>query len=348
MSLKVLNFPTKGEMIQKEDEFFDRTFMMSYSGLSKLLYSPKLFYIHYILGQRDDNTDKAAIEGKLVHCLFLNPHDFDKEFVLSVADMPSDNPKKVLDRLFQHYKELNAAGDPRTNLEHFEHAILDILADMNLYQSLKTDAQRIEKIILPKHIVYWDYLKVCEGKHIIDQQTYDMALAVVDEIKANDHVMQVMGYRSEFGDDIKVQNEIELAGFNEKFPLFGLRGFIDNLVIDHTNKIIRVNDLKKTSKDITGFVDSIEYWKYWIQASMYYMLVDSVYLSRSEYADYTFEFRFIVIDLYAQIAPIKVSNNTLKEWIINTEELLGRANFHFEHRNFDMPYEFIINKELEI
>lgn len=339
-------FPNTGTKIQKEEEFFDKKFMMSYSGLNKLLYSPRLFYLHYIMGQRDDSNDKFAIEGKLIHCLFLNPDDFDKEFVLSVNDIPSDNPKEVLHRLFNHYKELNAAGDPRVHLEHFEHAIIDILKDMNLYQSLKTDAQRIEKIINEKHVSYWEYLKKAEGKQIVDPTVYEQCTAVVEEIKANNIVMHIMGYRPSFGQDLKIQNEIELAAFDEKYPLFGLRGFIDNLVIDNTNKIIFVNDLKKSSKDIGSFVDSIEYYRYWMQASMYYMLVYNVYLSKPEYADYKFEFRFIVIDNYLQIAPIKVSEKTLKEWVTKTQTLLDQAHYHFDTRDFDLPYQFLINSEL--
>jgi len=339
-------FPNMGTKIQKEEEFYDKNFMMSYSGLNKLLYSPRLFYLHYVLGQRDDSTDKFAIEGKLIHCLFLNPDDFDKEFVLSVNDIPSDNPKEVLQRLFNHFKELNASGDPRIHLEHFEHAILDILKDMNLYQSLKTDAQRIEKIINEKHVSYWEYLKKAEGKVIVDPTVYEQCSAVVEEIKTNDYVMKVMGYRPDFEQDLKVQNEIELAAFDKKYPLFGLRGFVDNLVIDNTNKIIFVNDLKKSSKDIGSFTESIEYYRYWMQASMYYMLVYNVYLSKPQYSDYTFEFRFIVIDNYMQIAPIKVSEETLEKWVIKTQELLDQAHYHFDTRCFDLPYQFIINKEL--
>jgi hypothetical protein len=339
-------FPTTGTKIQKEEEFFDKNFMMSYSGLNKLLYSPRLFYLHYIMGQRDDSSDKFAIEGKLIHCLFLNPDDFDKEFVLSVNDIPSDNPKEVLQRLYNHYKELNTAGDPRVHLEHFEHAILDILKDMNLYQSLKTDAQRIEKIIIEKHVSYWEYLKNAEGKQIVDPTVYEQCVAVVEEIKANDVVMKVMGYRPDYGQDLKIQNEVELAAIDEKYPMFGLRGFVDNLVIDYTNKTIFVNDLKKSSKDIGSFVDSIEYYRYWMQASMYYMLVDNVYLSKPEYKDYKFEFRFIVIDNYLQIAPIRVSDKTLKEWVVKTETLLNQADYHFVNRSFDLPYQFLINNEL--
>jgi hypothetical protein len=346
--MKIFKMPTESELLQRQDEFFSRQFMMSYSGLNKLLFSPKLFYMHYILGQKDDTSDKNMIEGKLIHCLFLNPEDFEKEFVLMATDVPSDNPREVLQRLYVHYSELKENGDPRYLLEHFEHAILDILKDMNLYQSLKTDAQRIEKIINDKHQSYWEYMQNCEGKINIDKAMYDNALDVVEIIKHTDHIMKVMGYANDsFTDDVEVANEIELAAFPEGFP-FGLRGFIDNLVFDHTSKVIRINDLKKTSKDINSFKDSIQYYKYWIQAAMYCKLVNNVYLSQPKYKDYTLEFRFIVVDSYTQVGAIKVSNDTLEEWSQLTDQKLAEASYHFDSRNFDLPYEFIKNKELVI
>ncbi len=346
--MRIFKMPTQAEMLQREDEFFSRDFMMSYSGLNKLLFSPKLFYTHYVLGQKDDTSDKNMIEGKLIHCLFLNPEDFGKEFVLMATDVPSDNPKEVLQRLYAHYSELKAMGDPRCALEHFEHAIIDILKDMNLYQSLKTDQQRIDKIITEKHQSYWEYMKTCEGKTNIDQGMYDNALSVVEIIKASDHVMKVMGYTKEnITDNVEMKNEIELAAFPEDLP-FGLRGFIDNLVIDHTNKMIRVNDLKKTSKDLNSFEDSISFWRYWMQASIYYVLVKNVYLSQPQFADYDFEFRFIVIDPYMQVAPIKISSMTLAIWVRDTNQKLQEAAYHFENRNFDLPYQFLLNNELEI
>ena len=346
--MRIFKMPTQAEMLEKQEEFFSKHFMMSYSGLNKLLFSPKLFYMHYILGQKDDTSDKNMIEGKLIHCLFLNPDDFDKEFVLMATNVPSANPKEVLERLFAHYSELKAMGDPRFLLEHFEHAIIDILKDMNLYQALKTNQQRIDKIITDDHKSYWEYMQKCEGKINIDQAMYDNAKAVVEIIKESTHVMKVMGYVKEnITDNVEMKNEIELAAFPPDLP-FGLRGFIDNLVFDHTNKVIKVNDLKKTSKDINSFEDSIEYYKYWIQASIYYCLVQNVYLSQPQFADYSFEFRFIVVDPYMQVAPIKISDTTLGIWIKDTNAKLNEAKYHFENRNFDLPYQFLLNNELEI
>lgn len=346
--MKVFKMPTQAEMLDKQEEFFSKQFMMSYSGLNKLLFSPKLFYMHYILGQKDDTSDKNMIEGKLIHCLFLNPDDFDKEFVLMATNVPSANPKEVLERLFVHYSELKAMGDPRFLLEHFEHAIIDILKDMNLYQTLKTDQQRIDKIITDDHRSYWEYMQKGQGKINIDQAMYDNAKDVVEIIKASDHVMKVMGYtKDSITDNVEMMNEVELAAFPSELP-FGLRGFIDNLVFDHTNKMIRVNDLKKTSKDINSFEDSIQYYRYWIQASIYYALVQNVYLSQPQYADYSFEFRFIVVDPYMQVAPIKISDTTLGMWVRDTNTKLEEAKYHFENRNFDLPYAFLKNNELEI
>jgi hypothetical protein len=219
---------------------------------------------------------------------------------------------------------------------------------MNLYQSLKTDQQRIDKMITEDHKSYWEYMQNCEGKTNIDQGMYDNAKAVVEIIKESTHVMKVMGYtKDNITDDVEIKNEIELAAFPEDLP-FGLRGFIDNLVFDHTNKVIRVNDLKKTSKDLNSFEDSISFWRYWMQASIYYILVKNVYLSTPKYSDYDFEFRFIVVDPYMQVAPIKISQATLETWIRDTNAKLSEAAYHFENRNFDLPYAFLKNNELEI
>ena len=333
------------ERMQKEEAFFSKPFLLSYSGLNKLLFSPALFYNHYVLGQRDDTEDKNMVEGKLIHCLLLKPESFDDEFVLSSVNVPSDNPKKLLQTLFAHYKELKSTGDAREDLHEFSNAIIDILVDMNLYQSLKTDAQRLDKIITEDHVAYWDYMKKAEGRTVIDHDTHAFATAVVDKIKSKPVVMDVMGFFGDSMNGVTKQNEIELAKFDEEL-LFGLRGFVDNVVFDNMNKEIRVNDLKKTSKDIGSFTDSIEYFRYWMQAAIYYMLVEHVYLSQPAYADYKISFRFVVVDPYMQIAPIRVSDETMQEWLVKTKEKIAQANYHFENKSFELPYEFLINKEI--
>ncbi len=344
MSAKFITPAPFSERMNKEEEFFSKPFLMSYSGLNRLLFSPSLFYNHYILGQKEDVNDRNMIEGKLIHCLLLNPDNFDNEFVVSVQDTPSDNPRTLLHRLHAHYDILKSEGDTREDLHEFAPAILDILADMNLYQSLKTDAQRLEKVITEKNVDYWDYIRKAKGRTVIDQPTLDFAKQVKDKITANPAVMDVMGFFGNMVNGIEHHNEIELAMFPSHLQ-FGIRGFLDNLVIDREKKEIRVNDLKKTSKDLNSFPESIEYYRYWLQGGIYYMLAKH-YLDKPEYADYNFVFRFIVVDAYQQIAPIRVSDETMAKWVEMTNVKLEQANYHFERRQFDLPYEFLVNTEV--
>lgn len=338
------------EKMQKEQEFFSKPFLMSYSGLNRLMFSPALFYNHYILGQREDVTDRNMIEGSLIHCLLLKPESFDDQFVLSVADLPSDNPRTVLHTLFNHYKEIKQSDpeDKREELHEFAYAIIDILADMNLYQSLKTDIQRLDKMMIEKNVHYWEYLKKAEGRIVIDQDLYDFAAAAVEKIKNTPSVIDAMGF---FEDPaftgVTKQNELQLTMFDDTLK-FGLRGIIDNLVIDPKKKIIKVNDLKKTSKDLLSFKDSIEYYRYYLQAAMYHKLVEHVYLSRPEYEDFKIVFRFVVVDSYMQIAPIKVSEETMTEWLKILNEKLEHANYHFTTQNFELPYDFLIQSEVTL
>ena len=325
------------ERIRLEDEFFSQPFMMSYSGLNKLLFSPVLFHQHYILKQRDDVVDKPMVEGKLLHCLLLNPEEFENEFVLMSSDMPSDGPRKVLDRIYEIMKQ-----EGKTFLDHsYVDHILPVLKEQNLYQSLKTDAQRIDKMTASKNILYLDYKFQAETKTVVDQDMYDFAKATVDTIKSKSDLMSIMGFnRDSLTTNVKQYNELDLVCLEFEDYYFGIRGIIDNLVVDHDNKVIRVNDLKKSSKSIGQFEESIEYYNYWMQAALYRLLVNHV-KETTFGVDYPVEFRFIVVDPYMQIAPIRISEETMEAWTLKLNDELDKANYHFKEREFSLPYKFL-------
>lgn len=325
------------ERIRLEDEFFSQPFMMSYSGLNKLLFSPVLFHQHYILKQRDDVVDKPMVEGKLLHCLLLNPEEFEKEFVLMSSDMPSDGPRKVLDKIYEIMKANGKSEMDGTFVEH----ILDVLKEQNLYQSLKTDDQRIDKMTTTKNIKYLDYKFQAEKKIVVDQDMYDFAKNTVDTIKSNSKIMDIMGFNQDsLTTNIKQYNELDLVCLEFEDYSFGIRGIIDNLVVDHDAKVIRVNDLKKTSKSIGQFDESIDYYNYWMQAALYRLLVNHI-KETTFGVDYPVEFRFIVVDPYMQVAPVRISEDTQKYWALELEDKLEQANYHFKQRDFSLPYEFL-------
>lgn len=336
-----------------ESEFYSKPFMLSYSGLNKLLFSPALFYQHYILRQREDTVDKPAIEGKLLHCLLLNPEDFDKEFVLMSSVMPSENPRKVLDKLYEclnsAYPDIQSVHDNAflDKYDVVQATILEILKEQNLYQSLKTDTQRLDKMLTEVNMGYLDYLYQAKRKTVVDQDMYDFAKSTVEIIKSQAKIRELMGMdQDSLTTNVKVYNEHEYAHFMEEYS-FGLRAIIDNLVVDHDKKVIRVNDLKKSSKSISAFKDSIEYYNYWLQAALYTMIIDAV-KETSFGVNYPVEFRFIVVDPYMQIAPIRINPLTMTDWIELALEKLQHAEHHLQSRDFSLPYEFLQQDEYEI
>jgi len=321
-----------------EKSFYDKKFYFSYSSLNKLMWNPAVFYQLYVLGMKEERTDAHLVQGKIVHALLLEEEKFNDQFIISPGKLPGDSVKIVVDRVFAHYLEISANGDQRANLVEFDQAILDVMIDMNYHQSLKTDQQRLDKIISAETISYWDFLKAKGNKTLIDQATYDFCKGAVDLIKTDKSLCNLIGCDVTEFDNKEVFNEIALSIDYANAP-FGLKGIIDNLVIDHDKKTIFVNDIKTTSKDLKDFKETIEFYSYWLQAVMYCTLVSIQYKHLLE-SGYGLKFHFVVIDRSFQTYPFFVSEPTLKNWLDRMEKVLEAAKWHYVNKSYDLPYEF--------
>jgi len=321
-----------------EDEFYAKAFAFSYSGLNKLLHSPRLFYRHYVLGERDEQLEANMIEGRVIHTLLLDQDAFDEQFVMAQTKLPSDNVRDVVERI--HTLKLTE-GEQRTKLDEFTKEILDVLKEKNFYQSIKKDEDRLAKIITDDSVEYFKFMDDSKGKTVIDYQTYEKCVGIVDILKNHD-CMSIMGMKDNDNLD-HVYNEltIEVDSQFAEFP-FGLKGTIDNLFIDVENKKIRVNDLKTTSRTVTDFPETVQFYNYWLQAAMYMRLTRSlVHNLKDEYKEYEMVFSFIVIDRYNQVYVFEVSEETMTNWEIDLQEKLKEAKYHYEKRDYTLPYRFI-------
>lgn len=336
---------TKPENLQLETEFYADKFYFSYSSMNKLLYSPQLFYRDYILRQREEETSAALLQGKLIHCLILDRDAFDKNFLLLPSNMPSDNPKKVVDAVYDHYKnmELIAADNgteiPSPSLEDYNKEILDFLKEINLHQSLKTDEQRLEKILTDANKEYFQFLLQRNGKDIVDIPTLEYCTEVAELVRANQSASQLLGL--EPTDNVQVFNELPLKRDLEAYP-FGIKGIVDNIKIDSKNKIIYINDLKTSSKTLQEFPETVEFYNLWLQAAMYKNMViwEFIYSNNLNVFDWKIEFTFLVIDKYKQIYPFTVSEVTMDSWANKMAAVFTEAKWHYVNRRFDLPYKF--------
>jgi hypothetical protein len=321
--------------LQKEEEFYAKEFNFSYSSLNRLLFSPSLFYKDYILQDREIRTDKHLIEGKLVHCLLFEPENFEKKFNLMPGKTPSDNVRKVL-------KDMTLVTDAATLAECDDFIITDSLLSLNLYQSLKTDESRIAKIRTPDNEVYWKFLSK-SNMDTVDQETYNKCLENVETIKENKDVMKLFEQeQTDFDlDPITSYKEKYLKSELQNLD-FGLHGYIDYFKVDTENKTAVISDLKTTSKSITDFRETVDFYNYWLQAAIYMKLVYDFLGDDKD--SYRIDFNFIVIDKYNQVYVFEVGENSINTWADGLGGVLKTADFHYKSRNYSLPMDFLVNK----
>ena len=164
----------------KEEAFYAKEFNFSYSSLNKLIFSPSLFYKDYILQDREIQTDKHLIEGKLVHCLLFEPENLENKFKITPGKAPSDNVRKVLKAMSQE-TDAEELDDVKDEL------IIQHLKYQNLYQSLKTDEQRVAKIRVDDFKPYWKFL-TNKNIDVINNDTLEACKKYVEILKSNEEV----------------------------------------------------------------------------------------------------------------------------------------------------------------
>ena len=335
---------TEQELIE---EYYSKPLLLSYSALKKLMYSPKLYYSHYILQQKEERLDSFLVDGSIIHCLLLDDSSFNDQFILIPSNLPGDSSRKCADYVFKFVQEtkllkpeieiLDLSGYPGT--------ILDYLLGINLHQSLKTDQQRLEKILTDDTRSYFEFLKLSQGKILVDSETMQRCNESVAAIRNNSKLCNLLGLLTTEMEDVKIFNEIELnCG---KSTVFGLKGKIDNIKVDFDQKTIYINDLKTTSKSLSDFKETVEFYSYWVQAVIYEKLVINnlkLLVGEVHPPNWKIIFNFVVIDKFLQVYAFEVTEDTLKLWRSRFELLCGTFSWHYKNRNFGLPYEYEVGE----
>ena len=321
-------------------QFYKNKFYFSYSSINKLLFSPRSFYSHYVLNQREDSIDPHLVGGRVLHCLLLEPENFEKDFILMPDKFPTDSNRILIDNIFKNYLSIE---NNTLLLEEFQKEILTDLLNSNLYQTLKTDQQRLDKILTDQNKNYFEFLKTKQDKALVDPIIYANCIETVAMLKSNKDVRALLYLDKEISDThITVFNELPLKHNVNNLP-FGYKGILDNVVIDTDSKIIFINDLKTTGKGLLDFPDTVKYYKYWIQASMYYHLIYDKYVKdKPDAKDWNIVITFIVVDKYNQIYPFQVSQESLDVWLKDFDKIIDIVKYHYENKDFTLPYELAI------
>ena len=151
----------------------------------------------------------------------------------------------------------------------------------------------------------------------------------------------------------KIQKELSLQKRKKMYEevykrvhkIYGKTEHDINILPNHKDKLVTICDLKTTSKSISDFKDTVDYYNYWLQAAIYCKLV---YENLSKQVDdidsYKILFKFVVVDRYNQVYPFDVSEETLNNWAMSLLNVIKAAEYHYNERNYSLPYEFLVEK----
>lgn len=294
--------PLKKNKTEKE---YRQTDMLSSSDLRLFNNDCKKFYKEKVLKEpRVEEYNKSTLIGSLVHCLLLDPHEFDNRYLMSTCEAPPTG--MVLTFTESLYRHTIASMDEGGNVTADFRNLLDTAY---VESGFKITQEAAIKKFNDTGKEYYEQLVAAKknGLEIVCMEDINIANRIVEIVK-NDPF--VGGY---FQDVEYCEQQIE--GFD--FYGVKMKAMIDKIIPNHTNKTLQIID-PKIVYDNQNFVR--EYYlkrQGYIPGLIYYHALKSGILDLGfDYSDYTVEPPiFIAIDSGCYYAPVqyKLSTKRLEE-----------------------------------
>ena len=324
------------------DAFFANVenLMLSPSALKLMLESPKTYFKHYVLGEKDMKSGKHFDEGSLVHCMVLEPEELGNKFVNMGISVPTDSTRLCIEHLL-------SLGRDASELQEYGEEIIAYLKEVNLHQSLvddkkapfKTgDEKRIEKIITENSIEYFRIMVEGREKTIVDVASWDKCYAKAEAILACEKANFLL---KPVNENDEVRYEIELSHRPDELQ-YGVKGIMDVIKVDRQSKTIYISDVKTHGGKLKDFITSAEKYEYWLQPIIYKILAES--LLRGRAFDYKIIFHFIVVDQNNDVYCFPVEDSSMEKYFNELFHMVNKKiNYHITSKDFTLPYEFANN-----
>lgn len=264
--------------------------MDSSSSLKDFSMDRRKYYKKYILAERVEEEEiKAALIGRIVETLLLEPEEFDNRFFMSsCVTAPTGLMLAFVEALYKHTERNSVEG---VLVEEFETIAKAAYVESGFKISFEAV---LKKFIDSEAEIYYKEMREVRSKGLSLVTTQDVTNSenIVSELKNNSVTSNIISLID--SDRWKVLNQHQIEGYLVKDHPF--KSMMDKIVIDKKEKTIQVYDLKCTWSVERFYEEYYLYRRSYIQAYLYWKAALSM-TKDGEYKGYRVLYpQFIVCD----------------------------------------------------
>jgi len=303
---------------------------ISNSTLSVFNYDPSYFYKVFITRELTEKKESdAMLLGSLIHCMLLEPEEFDKRYFTSSV-LPNEMPTGMM---FEYIKALS------------EQEMEDDLTHEFAYARSGYKISR-EKVLenfnkVPAYRTYLAELK--DPRQVISSAMMETAKLNVENVQNSPYWKRILGgiaWQQHKELEIYWSNTVNVEGEEYALPL---KSKLDHLFVHYDKAFnllsIRYFDYKTDSqKPVHKYVESFEYWKTYRQFAFYYLAIKEWAKQNHPEADLDISMYVVPIDVVRNKTIIyEVRKSYISKGMTEIDKNLRDLAWHMTHDLWEYP-----------
>lgn len=292
-----------------------------------------------LITKKDLSGKNYIIFGKLVDDMLLSPQNLYKYKINNYnGELPSSSISDVINECVEFIL--------KTGEELTDNVILEICEKKDFYKRWKKET-KIEAV--RKYQDYLDFILENKDYQLITPFMWNIAEKIVETIKTYPTT-------KEWFNLLEGQEGFNQVDFITEYNGSLVKGAFDRLVVDHVNKTFQIIDLKTGSVQSDEFIDQFWKFRYWIQAALYYRMLEKVIDEDEQYKDYEIlDFVFIYMPSSGAKIPTVLTIERDRIEAFENGFYIGKSEFkhkglkqiikevewHYENQVFDVSCDFM-------
>lgn len=276
----------------KTEQTYRAVNLDSASSLKDFSVDRKKYFRKHIMNEKmDDSENQAAVVGRIVETLLLEPEEFDGRFYLSSClTQPTGLMLDFVEALYKFSSE--ATNDQGVVTRDFE----DITEDAYVASKFKISKEAVlGKFIGSNAQIYYEEIRKVRTNNLTVVTTKDVTNAerIVENLKTNPVTKDVINIID--SERYTVLNQLQVENYEVDGHMF--KSMLDKVIVDHKTKTIKPYDLKCTWSVEGFFEEYYLYRKSYIQAYLYYKAMVHLTKPGGPFEGYSVDYlKFIVCD----------------------------------------------------